>query len=341
MYNVISPDTRFAPALETGPRNKSKPHTLYGKGGAKTMKLSLGVKTDPVEHRYTYEWLFDLMAEAGATRVQLGSFFEMYFLNPDWFARLREKAGERGLRIQSMFTSYRELGGIMSDDPGFDRVARDCYRKMLDVAAALGVDYAGSNLGAVYYDRMDHREEGIRRSLGHLGEMAVLAGQKGLRGLAIEPMSCLAEPPTSPAECDRIMADLDTRRRAAPGAVPVYFCGDISHGYADADGRVVHDNWSFFEGQIPHMCEFHFKNTDAIFNSTFGFNAEERRRGIIDLARLRRLIDDNASRFPVDNVTGYLEMNHIKFGRDYTDNKVGTVLRDSLAALRDHFDFEA
>ena len=61
----------------------------------------------------------------------------------------------------------------------------------------------------------------------------------------------------------------------------------------------MHDNWSLFEMQVPWMREFHFKNTDSIFNSTFGFGPEERGRGIVDLARLKAVIDANAGRFPV------------------------------------------
>lgn len=118
-----------------------------------------------------------------------------------------------------------------------------------------------------------------------------------------------------------------------------YFCGDVTHGYADGNRRVVHDNWSLFETQIPWMAEFHFKNTDEIYNSTFGFGPGERGRGIVDLARFRRLLEDNADRFPIPDVTGYLELNHVKHGRDYTDPTLGKALSESLAALRDNFDF--
>lgn len=303
------------------------------------MKMTLGVKTDPIEHRYSHEWLFDLMAGAGAGQVQFGSFFEMYFLEPEWFVRLRERAEERMLRIKSLFTSHRELGGIMTGDPAQERVAMDNYRRLLDIAVALGVDFVGSNLGAVYYDRMDYKPEGLRCAVAHLKEMSHLAWEKKLRGLTIEPMSCLAEPPSTPDECDWIMRELADYHLAHPDTVPVYFCGDISHGYADAEGKVVNDNWSCFRGQIPHMCEFHFKNTDAIFHSTFGFGPEECRRGIVGLDKFRTLIEDSADSFPIEDVTGYLEINHIKQGRDYTDKKLGAEIMASLEALLKHFNF--
>lgn len=303
------------------------------------MKLSLGVKTDPVEHRYSYEWLFDLMAENGAKYLQLGSFFEMYELEPEWFHRLKEKAEQRGVRIKSMFTSYRELGGFMYNDPSYERVAVLNSNKMLAIAGILGVDFAGTNMGAVFYDRKDYKPTGYAKSLENFKRMSRVAKEQGLRGMTTEPMSCLAEPPTLADECVDLMRKLDANHKANPDTVPYYFCADISHGYADVDRKLVEDNWSLFEVQIPWIAEFHFKNTDAIFNSTFGFNAEERKRGIVDLARFRKLIDANADRFPVPDVTGYLELNHVKHGRDYTDSSLHTVLTESLAALRDNFDF--
>jgi ribulose-phosphate 3-epimerase len=103
---------------------------------------------------------------------------------------------------------------------------------------------------------------------------------------------------------------------------------------ADAEGRVAHDNWSLFEMEIPWMWDFHFKNTASIFNSTFGFGPEERERGIVDLERLKRLIDGNADRFPVREITGYLEIAGPKTGRKYTDNHLKRMLVDSLEALK-------
>lgn len=303
------------------------------------MNIALGVKTDPFEHRYSYDWLFDFLAECGVKNVQLGSFFEMYFLGDDWFASLRKKAEDRGLRIGSVFTSHRELGGFLTGDAAFETVTAQNHERLLRIAALVGAEYAGTNMGAVYYDKMAFKREGVRRCVEHLKRMSRLAHAHGLRALTIEPMSCLAEPPTLPEECRDIMEELAAFHQHTPATVPVYFCGDISHGYADAERTVMADNWSLFETQIPYMCEFHFKNTDAIFNSTFGFGPDEQKRGIVDLARLRALIDANAAKFPVDRITGYLEINNIKSGRDYTDTTVARYIGDSLDALREHFEF--
>jgi len=123
----------------------------------------------------------------------------------------------------------------------------------------------------------------------------------------------------------------------ADSTVPVYLCGDISHGIADAQCNVVHGNVELFEFSLPWMAEFHFKNTDALFNSTFGFSPEEKKRGIVDLAQIRTVIERNAQCVPVKELVGYLEISGPKIGRDYSDPQLGAQLRTSLRALKEEF----
>jgi ribulose-phosphate 3-epimerase len=103
---------------------------------------------------------------------------------------------------------------------------------------------------------------------------------------------------------------------------------------ADAHRRVLHSNLDLFESEMPWMAEFHFKNTDAIYNSTFGFSESERARGIIDLPQTRTLCEKYRSAWPVPEMVGYLEIGGPKIGRDYTDPQVGPELEASLRALK-------
>jgi hypothetical protein len=148
-------------------------------------------------------------------------------------------------------------------------------------------------------------------------------------------MSSVWEIPSTPKDVRRIAQELEAFRAADPESrVPLYFLADISHGLADEKKRVVHDNWEMFEQQIPWMWEFHFKNTDAIFNSTFGFGPQEAERGIVDLARLAALIERNAARFPHPDPIGYLEISGPKVGRDYGDGLLGAQLAESIKAVK-------
>lgn len=299
------------------------------------MNFSLGLKTDAIETRYSFPWLFDLLAEEGVHTVQVGSFFELYTLEDGWFDALKREAAQRGLRLKSVFTAHRELGGFFYGDPYLERAARRGCERLLEVAARLGADYCGWNPGAIYRDRPSSKAAGLACFQRHLHELMHRAKALGLKAITLEPMSCLAEPPSTPEEIRAMMSAAAQYHAAHRGStVPVYLCGDISHGVADAQRRVVHGNLELFEFSIPWMAEFHFKNTDAIFNSTFGFNPEEQQRGIVDLAQIREIVERNSARWPVEEVVGYLEISGPKIGRDYSDPELGAQLRASLRALK-------
>jgi ribulose-phosphate 3-epimerase len=81
----------------------------------------------------------------------------------------------------------------------------------------------------------------------------------------------------------------------------------------------------------------HLKNTDADYNSTFGFEPDNLARGIIDPAIFRDMLHTRAKEIPVEEVTGYLEIGGPKLGRDYSDAKLAESLRLSLRHLRETF----
>ena len=85
------------------------------------------------------------------------------------------------------------------------------------------------------------------------------------------------------------------------------------------------------------MCEFHFKNTDSIFEETFGFCEKERERGIVNLERFREIIFRNRDLWPVEEVVGYLELPGPKFGRDYSDPLLESQVTASVEALQGFF----
>lgn len=302
------------------------------------MNFQIGIKTDAIETRYSFPWLFDLLAEEGIRYVQIGSFFELYALEQGWFEQLKREAGQRGLALKSLFTAHRELGGFFCADPYFERAARFGCERLLQAAAWLGVDYCGWNPGGVHRDRMETKQTGLDCFHRHLHELMHRAYTLGLKGITLEPMSCLAEPPSTPSEIRAMMeAAAVYHCRHRDSTVPVYLCGDISHGIADAQRNVIHGNVELFEFSLPWMAEFHFKNTDAFFNSTFGFSPEEMQRGIVDLACIRAVIERNVERIPVGDMVGYLEISGPKIGRDYSDPHLGEQLRASLCALKETF----
>ena len=302
------------------------------------LTLRLGFKSDPIENRYSYDWLFDLLAEEDVHELQLGSFFEMYLLPDDYFVELRAKAGARGIHISSMFTSMREFGGFFRDEPGWEAIARRTHERMIEIGALLGARSVGGNPGAVMRDRMATKAPGLVRYVAHMKELMHFAHERGVPWLIMEPMSCLAEPPTLPDEVISLADELVAHHEAHPDSTSrIGYCVDVSHGYADEARRVVHDNVELFKVALPYLADVHLKNTDAIFNSTFGFDASERERGIVDVEMFRDLLLANADALPVDDVVGYFEINGPKLGRDYSDPTLERNVRDSLQFLREAF----
>lgn len=299
------------------------------------LKLELGVKSDCIEYRYSFPWLFRIMADEGVRHLQLGSFRELFSLPDDAWLRLREEAERHGVRISSLLTAHRELGGFFRGEPGWAETARAGWRRFIEVASLLGARAAGSNAGTVLRDRMQDKEAGLGTFVVAFKELMAYAHEKGLEALCLEPMSCLAEPPTLPGEIAALMGELDRHHREHEASTAAArLCVDVAHGYADAEGRVRWDNRQLFEASLPWLHEVHLKNTDALFNATFGFSEAERARGIVKVEEFRELLVREAHRLPVGAVVGYLEIGGPKFGRDYSDRRLEGELRASLAWLR-------
>ena len=123
------------------------------------LTLHVGLKTDSVQYRYSYEWLFRLLAEEGIGHAQLGSFFEMYQLPDEYFIALRRQAERYGVRISSVFTTHRELGGWFRQEPGWEAVSLRAFRRMIEIGALLGADAVGGSAGAVLRDQMDSSKQ--------------------------------------------------------------------------------------------------------------------------------------------------------------------------------------
>ena len=302
------------------------------------MEFKLGIKSDPIEYRNSFPWLFRLMAEEGVTSLQLGSFFELYQLPDEYFIRLKQQADNYGITIDSLFTAHRELGGFFREDPEWVSVARRNYERFIEIGALLGAKSVGSNPGAVPRDLMGLKEEGLRCYTKHMKELMHYAQDVGIEWLTIEPMSCLAEPPTLPCEMKLMGEELTAYHEAnADSTAKIGYCTDIAHGYLNADESEGFNHIELFKASLPWLYEIHLKNTDDRFNSTFGFQAANVEKGIVDVAHFREMLVENADIIPVDTMGCYLEIGGPKLGRDYSDGQLEEQLRESLAYLKENF----
>ena len=154
----------------------------------------------------------------------------------------------------------------------------------------------------------------------------------------MEPMSSLAEPPTLPEELETMMGALKRHHgEHCTETVPAGFCLDVAHGYADVGMNVRNDHITLLNIAIPHLFELHLKNTDELYNATFGFSENERKRGLVDMVQIVHLLHQQTDHIPVDTLVGYLEIGGPKLGRDYSDPLLERQLRDSLGYLKEVF----
>lgn len=297
------------------------------------LSVSLGVKSDPILYRYSYPWLFRLMAEEGVHHVQLGTFFELYQLPDSFFHRLRAQAADHDITISSVFTAHREIGGYFQGEEWVG-VARRNHERLIEIAGLLGARSAGHNPGAVLRDRMGTKNQGWATYVHHMHELMHYAHARGVRELGVEPMSCEAEPPCSPDEQRQLMHELTAYHQAHADTAAPGYCIDIAHGWAGRDKQVKVDHWGLLEAGLPWCRELHLKNTDALYDKTFGFRADERAKGVIDVAACRAWLDAHADRLPVQHLVGYLEIGGPKLGRDYSDHELEPMLRESLRHLQ-------
>jgi sugar phosphate isomerase/epimerase len=302
------------------------------------LTLSVGVKTDPIEYRFSYEWLFRLMAEEDIHHVQLGTFFEFYHLPDQAFIDLRRQAEQYGLAISSIFSAHRELGGFMRPEAGWEDVAHRNYERLIEIGALVGAETVGSSTGSILRDQMEFKTEAMRRYMRHMPALMAYAYRQGVPCLTIEPMSCLAEPPTLPDEIQAMAVELtDYQQRDAGQMAAIGYCVDVAHGYADREGNVVWNNMQLLQAALPYLRTIHLKNTDRLFEATFGFSPAERARGIVQVEAVRDFLLANAAVIPAKELVGYLEISGPKTGRDYSDWQLESMLRESLRYLRQTF----
>lgn len=302
------------------------------------LTLAVGVKSDPIEYRYSFAWLFRLMQEEGVQNLQLGTFFELYLLPEETFHQLRAQAQAHGVRVRSLFTAHRELGGFFRREPGYEQVARRCYERLIEVGAWLGAQSVGSNPGAVLRDEREEKKKGLARYVRHMKELMHYAREKGVSWLTIEPMSSWAEPPSYPEEIRDLAQELQAYHKAhLTSTAQVGYCFDIAHAYVDDRGVLRYKPLELLEAALPFLYELHLKNTDARYEATRGFSEAERMGGVVDIEQVVHTLLQHAGRLPVTELVGYLEIGGPKRGRDHTDIHLETELRASIRYLKEHF----
>ena len=156
--------------------------------------LDVGIKSDPIEYRYSFTWLFKLMRAESIRFLQLGSFFELYHLPDIFFLNLKREADEFDVTILSVFTSHRELGGFLHKETYFHKIARQNYERLIEVAALVGAESVGTNPGSLPRDELEIKENRIdffidqMKELMHYGALCFWGYPQAVRpGMCVLP----------------------------------------------------------------------------------------------------------------------------------------------------------
>jgi sugar phosphate isomerase/epimerase len=192
------------------------------------INLCFAIKRWPEPER----WAAIVADDIGLRSVQ----FTLDLIDPWWpvpvrsaaAARARAEAASRGIAIHSVqigLAGY-PYNGLLHPDANVREVARDWWRRSIDLAAELGAGAAGGPLGALSATdaASPARREALRTGLlEDVHALAEHARAAGLGALLVEPTPLPREIPSTVAETERLLAD------CAGAAVPLRLVLDVGH----------------------------------------------------------------------------------------------------------------
>ena len=282
--------------------------------------LELGVRIDPTEDLYSYEWILQLMQEEEIRCAQLASFFGLYQLTDASVLELKARAEHFGVSFTSISAVHRELCGLFRPEKEYQRIATGIFERLVDIGALLEANSVGINVPMVprHGDTRQEQQDGFRVRLGRLKDLVHRAQERGIDTLTVEHTTLdqrIAEELDADGTCTQIEAatirySFDTRSMAT-------------------DRMLTH--------VVPQLHELHLRNTDLNLLGTFGFSERDRTVGIVDIPKLRQLLVSQPGGPHQRWITGYAEVAGPKPGGSHLDKTIQRANRESLRYLRETF----
>jgi sugar phosphate isomerase/epimerase len=261
----------------------------------------------------------------------------LYQSEPQAFRRYHREvaahARDRGVRVASVLTVYRDTGAIVHPD---EAVRESAYRvglAMLEMAACYGARYASSSLFTMNRELAEDAER--FRTLAAAG-LAIWkrwledARRLGIETMLIEMAATRREGFSTLPDGRETLAFFDAWRRARPDqAADVGICYDTGHGISEEESPDPRDRdfRAWFDAFPERIHEIHLKDTDPLFLETFHFGSGD---GTIDP---RALLCAIRERLRVPEVYLYLEVPG-KRGRDIGERRAIEGHVRSLTLLR-------
>ncbi|MBN2308473.1 MAG: TIM barrel protein [Candidatus Hydrogenedentes bacterium] len=250
------------------------------------MNIALGINTGFAINRFPEpdDWIDVVADELGLDTVQFTADLLNPFLPEALVARdtdrIRARCDDKGIRIQTTFTSaFTRVNHVLHPDPDIRRVWIEWFKGFIDVSRRLGAEGVGSHFGILSVrDNRDpaRRERRLAEGVGAWRELAEYGAGQGLEYLLFEPMSIPRE------VAETIPATRDILERCGEGfAIPMRLCLDVDHGDLRSRDPDDTDPHAWIRAFGPVTPCIHIKQSLKDKGGHYPFTAEYNARGTI------------------------------------------------------------
>jgi len=247
---------------------------------------------------------------------------------------IADHAKAQGVKVDSVFTVYRDAGAIANGHPKIRESAYQIGLSLIEQAACYRAPSAGFSLFTM---NKEEAEDPERYQSLFFDAMAIWmrwmadARRLGVRELTVEMAGAYREGCSTIDETRATLELLGEHHEKNPDTtVPVRLAYDTGHGISQTESRDDRDRdfRAWLEAFPDQITEVHLKNTDADFLETghFGPNAG----GIIDLAGFLTALRDTVT---TDSVLVVLEVPG-KRGREIGERQAIDQHVESIEAVR-------
>jgi hypothetical protein len=251
----------------------------------------------------------------------------------DYHYQIHDHAASQGVSIPSVFTVYRDAGGIANRHPEIRDSAYLVGLSLIEQAACYRARSAGLSLFTM--NREDAEDPERYQSL-FFNAMEIWkrwmadARRLGVRDLVVEMAAAYREGCSTIDDTRATLELLDEHHEKNPDTtVPVRFCYDTGHGISPTESRDDRDRefQAWLEAFPSCTTEIHLKNTDEEFLSTMHFDGEG---GIIEPKAFLQAVRDTLT---VPEVHVFLEVPG-KRGREIGERRTIEEHVKSIEAVR-------
>ncbi len=224
---------------------------------------------------------------------ELGLRYAQYFLDlcePTWPDEIRRRivaetlhwAREYGVQIPTLFSGAiaHRYNLFLHPDEDVRLYFVQWYRRMLDTAAEIGCEAAGSYLGSFSlrdWNDVKRREYVLSHALDLYRELTHYAQERGFKYLMLEPMSTPREYPSTMREAEELYARVNEE-----AAIPVKACLDVGHGRVRTGEPEDADPYAWLRrfGAISPIV--HIQQTDKLSSKHWPFTLKTNAQGVIE-----------------------------------------------------------